>query len=140
MNTQNVLLAVSLGIGMLFVVYFVSGLSPGTTNVESFSTKSSGSQDDGDVQIDLTPRYAGDVLSVDIAVNTHTVSLGMIDLTDQVYLEVNGEKIFPRSAPRMGGHHVYGTLEFNVEETMINGGFAIVIEDIPASQIRRHEW
>lgn len=129
-------------IALILVVFTITGyflLLNNNTEVErSFETKTTGTTEDEDVEISLTPRYEGGVLKVDFSADTHTVSLGEHDLLEQAHLEVNGEKIQPKSAPSLGGHHVYGDLEFEVNS--LDDNFKVVIEGIPNVEERTYEW
>ena len=87
---------------------------------ESISTmsviKSTGSTSMGDVEIELKPHeITNGQLKVDISANTHSVELDQFDLKEIVTLEYGGELIKPISAPTLSGHHVSGTLVFDVE-------------------------
>src|SRR3989344_167273 len=80
------------------------------------NSKSSGSTDEGDAQIELTPSYNNGQLEVEIAINTHSVDLSQFDLKEITTLEYNGKVAKPVSAPALGGHHVNGKLVFKVDE------------------------
>jgi len=68
----------------------------------------------GAATVALTPKkFADGQLVVDIQVNTHTVNdLDKYDLTKIVSLEAAGQKVAPKSAPKLRGHHNSGQLVF----------------------------
>ncbi len=111
----------------------------GVDAAQDFKTVLTGTTDSGSVSIALTPLGVIDGLfSVKIAANTHSVSLGQFDLQEITTLEVHGKKIKPVSAPALGGHHVRGTIDFNIQEPMTD--FTIKIMGIPNIDERVFEW
>ena len=108
-------------------------------NTGSFQSKSSGSTNNNDVEIVLTPKQAANgILEVIINANTHSVDLSQFDLTQIATLEYNGNKIKPNSAPKLSGHHVSGSLIFNIDKQINN--FAIKIQGIPSENERIFSW
>ncbi len=107
--------------------------------VKAFETIYSGSVDDGDAAVDLTPVGIIDgKLRVDIGVNTHSLSLEQYDLTEITMLEYNGKSLKPESAPALSGHHISGKLVFGVNEPVRS--FKISIKGIPKVDDRVFEW
>lgn len=101
--------------------------------------KATGSTGSGDVLIELTPHEVVDgLLEVDIAVNTHSVTLEGFDLMQITTLEFNGKTLKPIDAPTLRGHHNSGTLSFEVGEDIDR--FTIKIEGIPNVEERTFEW
>ena|SRR3990167_1725145 len=98
---------------------------------QKFETKSTGSFEDGDVSIDITPTQIGEgKLEFSILVNTHSVNLEPYNLKEITTLEINGKKIKPDSVPILGSHHSGGLLIFKTNEEII-GEYSLVIEGIP---------
>ncbi len=109
------------------------------TGVKAFGIVYSGSVDEGDALIELTPvGTVGGKLRVDIGVNTHSVNLEQFDLTNITTLEYNGKILRPESAPALAGHHVSGTLVFGVGEPV--SSFRITMRGIPNVEERVFEW
>lgn len=105
----------------------------------SFQSIPSGSTGIGDVSVVLTPKsMVGGRLEVEIAVNTHSVSLSQFDLQELTRLEYNGHTVKPSSAPGLGGHHSSGILAFDIGDDI--GKFRIVIKGIPKVEERVFEW
>jgi len=107
--------------------------------IAAFKTISTGSTDNGDVLLDLTPRdMENGKFAVDISLNTHSVDLSQFDLMQITTLEYNGKTIKPLSAPELSGHHSSGTLSFDTDTEIKN--FRIIIKGIPAVEERVFEW
>ena len=108
-------------------------------NPDKMTTVSTGSTDEGDVAIDLTPsKVTNGRLSVEISVNTHSVDLSPYDLEKITILEYGGKTIYPESAPDLSGHHASGTIIFKVEDDL--NEFRIRIRGIPKVEERLFEW
>lgn len=106
---------------------------------QGFRMISTGGTDDGNVQIDLTPKgIVNGKLLVDFAINTHSVGLEQYDLKKITTLEYNGKKILPSSAPALSGHHNSGTIAFDSISDLKN--FKITIVGIPNVEKRVFEW
>jgi hypothetical protein len=105
---------------------------------EKFSTKSTGSLEDGDVEIELTPSIDGSRLTVKVGMDTHSVNLGDFDLAEITTLEYGGKTIKPVKAKKPRGHHSYGNIVFDVGEEL--SSFKIRIKGIPRMQERVYEW
>jgi hypothetical protein len=142
------LLSVSVGIAIVFAVASISGIwtdNPSDAVAReageaTLSTKTTGSLEDGDVEIQLTPRLSeGSRLVIKIGMDTHSVNLGQFDLAKITTLEYGGKTINPIKAksPR-GGHHSYGKIIFDVGEEL--NSFKIIIKGIPKVQERVYEW
>ena len=104
----------------------------------SFQPKSSGSTNNNDVEIILTPKQANGILEVIINANTHSVDLSQFDLNEITLLEYDGNEIKPSSAPKLSGHHVSGSLIFNIDKQINN--FVIKIKGIPLDSERVFSW
>jgi hypothetical protein len=91
----------------------------------------------GAATVAMTPKkFADGQLVVDIQVNTHTVNdLDKYDLTKIVSLEAPGQKVAPKSAPKLRGHHTSGQLVFPLAS--LPKAFAIKIQglDQPAERV-----
>lgn len=106
---------------------------------QPFKTIATGTTDQGDVLIELTPRWVTDTrIDVAFTANTHSVDLAQFDLLPITSLEVNGKTIEPLSAPNLRGHHASGTLVFDVPEK--TSTFTITILTIPKEQERVYAW
>ena len=117
----------------------ISGNDAIEINSGKYSTESSGDTENGNVQIDLTPKgVANGKFEVGIAANTHSVSLDGFDLKQITVLQYNGKDYRPSSAPSLSAHHGSGTLVFDLSSEPDN--FKIIIIGIPSVQERIFEW
>ncbi len=141
------LLSVSVGIAIVFAVASIpriwtdnpSDAVATETGKATFSAKTTGSLEDGDVEIQLTPGLINDNrLVVKVAMNTHSVDLGAFDLVKITTLEYGGKTINPIEAKRPSGHHSYGKIIFDIGEEL--SSFKINIRGIPKIQNRVYEW
>jgi hypothetical protein len=139
------LLSVSFGIALVFSAASIPGIwtdypsdAIAKDTGKNFSTKTTGSLNDGDVEIGLTPFIDGSTLTFKLGMNTHSVDLGEFDLTKITTLEYGGKTISPVEAKKPRGHHAYGKIVFDVEEVI--GNFKITIKGIPKIQERVYEW
>ncbi|MEK6942854.1 MAG: hypothetical protein AABX00_02220 [Nanoarchaeota archaeon] len=108
-------------------------------NAQGFGLISTGGTDDGNVQVDLTPKgIVNGQFLVDFAINTHSVDLSQLDLKKITTLEYSGKKIQPLSAPALSGHHNSGIIAFNSVSDLKN--FKITIVGIPNIEERVFEW
>jgi len=106
---------------------------------QAFNTIDSGNTDTGSVEIALTPHEVKDgKMAVDIATNTHSVTMSQFDLTKITTLEYDGKIIHPSSVPQMEGHHIGGTIVFDVDSQPST--FTIRITGIPSVQERVFSW
>ena len=104
-----------------------------------FATKSSGSMNPGDVLIELTPKYiAPGKLIVKFAMNTHTVDLSQFNLKELTTLLYGSKKVKPTEANRLRGHHSFGLIVFDLEESPEK--FTITIKGIPKENKRVFVW
>ena len=109
------------------------------TTLQELETKSTGSTGMGDVLVELTPHGVTDgKLEIDIAVNTHSVTLSDFDLKEITTLEFGGKVIKPTEAPNLAGHHSSGTLVFDVEGNI--DAYTITIVGIPKVEQRTFTW
>ncbi len=133
-------------VGVVILGYFIYGFlfssdtdfSPISSSL-SLTTISTGSTDEGDVSIDLTPqKIEQGKLYVSLAANTHTVDLSGFNLKQIISLSFDDKVIKPREAPTLSGHHANGMLVFNVGKPLTS--FTITIEGIPQQQKRVYQW
>lgn len=104
-----------------------------------FETVFTGSTDQGDVSIDLTPvGVVGGKLELDMAVNTHSVDLGQFDLKKIITLDYAGKTVSPVSVPVLAGHHNNGKLVFDVGGKIDK--FVVKIKGIPKVEDRVFSW
>ena len=126
--------------GILFL--FNSDFYAKTDAVEvtnSLKPISSGSTDEGDVSIVLTPiNVAKGIIQIEVAVNTHSVDLSQFDLKKVITLEYQGKTFKPLSASTLSGHHSSGMITFDVGSYV--DGFTIKINGIPSAKERVFEW
>lgn len=151
-NTENILLTALLVLVVGGLIFALTGFSKEgfitkqnkaeekTIPIESsYPSITTGSTASGDVSIELAPHEVeNDKLEVDIWVNTHSVDLSQSDLKQITSLEYNGKSVAPVSAPSLSGHHVSGTLVFNVDDEIKS--FTIKIKGIPKVEERVFEW
>lgn len=108
-------------------------------STQALKTIDTGDTDPGSVEIALTPHKVKDgKMIVDIATNTHSVTMSQFDLTKIMTLEYNGKVMYPSSVPQMEGHHIRGTVVFDVENQP--NKFTIKIINIPSIQERVFSW
>ncbi|MBI4016893.1 MAG: hypothetical protein HY363_04330 [Candidatus Aenigmarchaeota archaeon] len=104
-----------------------------------FKTISSGTTDNGDVSIELTPAGTKDgKLQINIVANTHSVDLSQFDLLQITSLIVGEKTIKPVVAPLLSGHHSSGIIEF--EAGGIAAEFTVIIKGIPQIEERIFKW
>ncbi|HLD43651.1 MAG TPA: hypothetical protein VJB08_06745 [Candidatus Nanoarchaeia archaeon] len=111
----------------------------GFAQVNGFATIGSGSTDQGDVSIDLTPVKGGKQLKVLVTANTHSVDLSQFDLREITILEYDGRKIQPSAAPKLSGHHANGEIIFDVSVPS-DSEFTIKMRSIPKEEERVFTW
>ena len=108
-------------------------------NIPASNTIFSGSLENGDAVVELTPKgFENGKFKVDVSLNTHSVDLSQFDLMKTTLLEYDGKKIKPESAPKLAGHHNYGTMIFNLDKSPES--FKITITGIPNVEERVFEW
>ena len=127
--------------GILFLLnsdfYAKTDTADGVTN--NLKPISSGSTDEGDVSIVLTPlSVANGIIQVEVAANTHSVDLSQFDLKKVITLEYQGKTFKPTSAFSLSGHHSSGMITFDVGSDV--DGFTIKINGIPSAEERVFEW
>ncbi|NOY64703.1 MAG: hypothetical protein GXO97_04810 [Nitrospirae bacterium] len=134
-----------LGLGRLFKVGDNTGKSTSTVSAEvkstdrRFGTRSSGSMNQGDVLIELTPKYiAPGKLIVKFAMNTHTVDLSRFNLKEITVLRYDSKEVKPTEANRLRGHHSFGLIVFDLDENPEK--FSITITGIPKENTRTFLW
>ena len=118
------------------VVFLAGCAAPQPATKLSYEPLITGTVDQGDVAIELAPRWEGTLLVVDLGANTHSVDLSQFDLSRQAVLNLGGRKIAPQNPPRLSGHHVSSSLVFNAGAT--SDQFEIAITGIPAEIGRAH--
>lgn len=108
-------------------------------NPVAYETKSTGSLQNGDVLIEMTPfGIKNGKFEVQIVVNTHSEDLSQFDLMQITTLTYENKNIKPLSAPALNGHHSSGTLVFDTKKEINN--FKITINNIPDMEERVFEW
>ena len=108
----------------------------------SFTTTTTGSTEEGDVAIAVTPQsITDDSIIVLVEMNTHFVDLGQFDLAKIVVLTYDFSEtktIKPSSTFQPSGHHASGEIIFFINEKP--DSFIITISDIPKIQTRTYRW
>lgn len=118
----------------------VSTQSNQVSSTEIFKAISTGSTDQGDVAIELTPRgVINGKLIIDFAANTHSVSLEQFDLKKITTLEHEGKIIKPSEASYLSGHHPYGSIAFDIGKEEAES-FIVKIKGIPNIEERIFKW
>ncbi|UCD35459.1 MAG: hypothetical protein JSU90_01105 [Nitrospiraceae bacterium] len=105
-----------------------------------FETKFTGSMENGDALVGLTPVIDRQKLVVKFSINTHSVGLNEHDLTESTVLEYGGKIVKPLKASRIGGHHSSGKIVFDFDGRDKIFGFTIKIKGIPSIPERIYEW
>ncbi len=133
-----ILLIIGLSFGIF--LYYNSTLKNESDTILKLNTVSTGSTSNGGVQIELTPKKISlGKLEVEIVMNTHSVDLSRFNLKEITMLEYEGKQLMPYSAPNLMGHHISGTLIFEVMDNELDS-FRIVILGIPKVEKRIFEW
>lgn len=125
-------LAVLIGLMTIALTYGISS---------ALDTKaiSIGSADSGGVVVELIPAsYKNGKLTINISMNTHSVSLGDHDLAEITVLEYKGRTYKPVKVKAGGGHHAYGKIVFELDEEPSN--YTVTISGIPMVQKRVFKW
>jgi len=105
----------------------------------AYQTKLTGSLQNGDVAIELTPiGMKNGRFEVQITANTHSVDLSQFDLMEITTLAYENKDIKPLSSPKLNGHHSSGTMAFDIKKEI--SSFRIIINDIPNMEKRVFEW
>jgi hypothetical protein len=93
---------------------------------------------EGEVTLELSPRWQDSVLVVEIRANTHSVDLSSVDLGEQTRLIVDGTEVNPVEAGSLSGHHAQATVVFRLEKRP--SSFTIEVRDIPDVPLRVLTW
>lgn len=105
----------------------------------AYQTKLTGSLQDGDVAIELTPiGMKNGRFEVQVTANTHSVDLSQFDLMEIAILTYENKSIKSLSSPKLSGHHSSGTMTFDTKQEI--SSFRIIIEGIPNMEKRVFEW
>lgn len=94
---------------------------------------------EGQVTLEVRPRWAGGELVLEIAANTHSVDLSTVDLKDAVRLVVDGRELEPDGATSLGGHHGVARVSFALIATP-PPAFAVRIRGVPDVAERTLTW
>ena len=128
----------------LSIFLFTAGLlvlaaTPSVSSALDTKAISTGSSDSGGVVVELIPAsYKNGKLTINISMNTHSVSLSEMDLAEITVLEYKGKTYRPVKVKAGGGHHAYGKIVFEVEEEPSD--FTVTISGIPMIQKRVFKW
>ena len=134
---------------LIVLVLIIAGCNanPNNANTENnanaepaaYQTKSSGSLQNGDVLIEMTPvGIKNGKFEIGITANTHSVDLSQFDLMQITTLIYENKNIRPLSAPALNGHHSSGTIIFDTKKEISN--FKIIVNNIPNMEKRVFEW
>lgn len=137
---ENIVIGLIVVFAIILAIGFFAMLDSSESNSSAadYEMKTTGSTDQGDVKVDITPSFNQGKLLFQTSFDTHDVDLGSYNLEDRVYLEIGGEELRPATVPSLQGHHPSGTIEFNVGEEPER--FELIIEGIPAEEERRYKW
>ena len=114
-------------------------ISDKISDVALWEMKATGSTEQGDVLIELTPKEKKDnKLIVEVKANTHSVDLSSFNLEEIATLTYDGKSYKPLSAPALSGHHASGELVFEVPA--LDKRFTITINGIPSVNERTFVW
>ena len=118
---------------------FLKSEDGGKAAESGFKAIETGTTDQNDVSISLTPKgFVDGKLSVEISANTHSVDLSQFDLKKITTLEFEDKIVNPIQAPTLSGHHASGTLVFDVGKEI--KAFTITIKEVPAVEDRVFSW
>ncbi|NIM50942.1 MAG: hypothetical protein GTN78_24405 [Gemmatimonadales bacterium] len=93
---------------------------------------------EGEVTLELEPRWEDSVLVVEVRANTHSVDLSGINLREVARLVVDDTSVTPVEAGSLSGHHATAKLVFHLAERPTS--FAIEIRDVPDVPLRLLKW
>lgn len=93
---------------------------------------------EGEVTLEVWPKWQDGMLVVEIRANTHSVDLSGVNLREQVRLMVDDTEVTPIEAGSLSGHHAVATLVFRLEKRPDR--FAIQIRDVPDVPLRLLNW
>ncbi len=128
-----------LSIFLFAVGLLVLAATPSVSSALDTKTISIGSADSGGVVVELIPAsYKNGKLTINISMNTHSVSLSEIDLAEVTVLKFKGKTYKPVKVKAGGGHHAYGKIVFELAEEPSD--FTVTISTIPMIQNRVFKW
>ena len=93
---------------------------------------------EGEVTLEVWPKWQDGALVVEVRANTHSVDLSGVKLEDQIRLTVDHTEIIPTQAGSLGGHHAVATLVFPLEKRP--DFFTIRIQNVPDVPLRILTW
>lgn len=93
---------------------------------------------DGEVTLEVSPKWQGSRLVVEVKANTHSVDLSKVDLETQVRLIVGESEFSPTQTGSLTGHHAGATLAFQLANRPSR--FTIEIRDVPDVPLRVLTW
>jgi hypothetical protein len=92
----------------------------------------------GEVVLEVQPRWEEGVLLFEITANTHTVELGGVDLLKSTRLLMGADTLAPVSAGSFKGHHASVTVRFEIRNRPEK--FDLEIRDVPDVPVRVLRW
>ncbi len=93
---------------------------------------------EGEVTLELEPRWLDGELTIEVTANTHSGDLGAVNLLEQTRLLIGDTQIIASEAGSLSGHHATATILFVLDERPES--FAIEIRDVPDVPVRRLTW
>ena len=109
-----------------------------SNNKNTYTAQTTGTTGNEDVEITLTPTYNNGKLTLQIAVNTHSVDISQYNLARIALLTMNGKTYTPISAPTLTGHHTNGELIYSIPTQPKE--FTITITGIQKIEKRAYTW
>lgn len=100
----------------------------------TFATQTS----EGEVTMNLQPRWRDGEFVIEVEANTHSVDLSAVNLLKQTRLFIGDRELTPSEAGSLTGHHATTTILFTLEERPTT--FTIEIRDVPDLPVRRLTW
>lgn len=94
---------------------------------------------EGEVTLEVRPRWTGGALVLEISADTHSVDLSTLDLADAVRIVVDGEEHAPSDATSLGGHHAVARVTFSSIPS-IPSAFDVRIRGVPDVPERTLSW
>ena len=115
--------------------------APALVQRKQYDTITTGTTQNGDVEVSLTPFLQGDDLIVASTFNTHSVELSEFNLRQAASLKLGAKVLRPSSVFPLTGHHSSGQIVFKGEglDNTINT-FTITIIGIPTIPERVFSW
>jgi hypothetical protein len=130
--------------GALIAILTVAGAETTTSRVglahssAAQDTTFASQKSEGEVTLELEPRWRDGEFVIEVEATTHSVDLGAVNLLEQTRLFIGERELTPTEAGSLTGHHATATILFTLEARPTT--FTIEIRDVPDQPVRRLTW